>query len=227
MSDLINIKSADDKDIPVHIFEPNRARIGSIVLIQEIFGVNDHIKSVAKKISEEGFVVWTPEIYHRIEKNLVLGYDDKSVKKGKQLKQQSGWELPVMDVLSCVGNLKIENSSVSILGFCYGGSIAWRSACLGYGISSAICFYGSQIPDFLNLENKCPIQIHLGEKDQSINSSEQQKIFDYSKNSKNPIEIHKYKNADHGFFCNERETYNKESSNIAYSKTIEFLKKFN
>ena len=146
--------------------------------------------------------------------------------KGKKLKDKSGWELPVMDILSCVANLKIENSNVSLLGFCYGGSLAWKSACQGYGISSSVCFYGSQITDFLKLNNKCPVQIHLGEKDISINLKQQQNILNYSKKSKQLVEIHKYKEADHGFFCEERKSFHKNSAEIAFSRSVDFISKF-
>ena len=98
--------------------------------------------------------------------NIKLDYDKTSYTEGIRLKKECGWDLPVMDVLACVGNLNISHS-VSLVGFCYGGSLAWKSACLGYGLSCAVSFYGSQIPDFLDLDSKCPILIHLGEKDET------------------------------------------------------------
>ena len=226
MNHKISIKSADDKNLPIYVSEPKGIRKGAIVINQEIFGVNNHIKSVANKFAEEGFIVWSPEIYHRLGEEIQLGYDENSVTEGKKLKDKSGWELPVMDILSCVANLKIENSNVSLLGFCYGGSLAWKSACQGYGISSSVCFYGSQITDFLKLNNKCPVQIHLGEKDISINLKQQQNILNYSKKSKQLVEIHKYKEADHGFFCEERKSFHKNSAEIAFSRSVDFISKF-
>ena len=226
MENKIIIKSADDTDLPVYVYEPKGIRIGAIVLIQEIFGVTNHLKSVAEKFSNEGFIVWVPEIYHRLDGNIQLEYDITSVTEGKRLKKECGWDLPVMDILACVGNLKISHS-VSLVGFCYGGSLAWKSACLGYGLNCAVSFYGSQIPDFLHLDSKCPILVHLGEKDETINEEAQKKITDYSLESKNLVEVHKYKDADHGFFCDARESYHKISADLAFSRSINFLKKFN
>ena len=88
MENKIIIKSADDTDLPVYVYEPNGIRIGAIVLIQEIFGVTDHIKSVAEKFSNEGFIVWVPEIYHRLDGNIQLEYDITSVTEGKRLKKE-------------------------------------------------------------------------------------------------------------------------------------------
>lgn len=225
MENRITIKSADDTDLPVYIFEPNGIKVGSIVLIQEIFGVNDHIKSVAKKFANEGYIVWVPELYHRLGNNIHFGYEGNTVEEAIKLKAQCGWELPTMDILTCVGNLKISDN-VSLLGFCYGGSLVWRSACLGYGISCSISFYGSQIVDFLDLNIKCPTQIHLGEKDKTIDAQARKKIRDYTDNNKQISEVYTYKNADHGFFCDARESYHKTSADLAFSRSIEFLKKF-
>ena len=119
-SGYIDIESADKKGKFKAYFTSNPylsdlQRPPGIVIIQEIFGVNNHIKSVANKFTEEGFIVWSPEIYHRLGEEIQLGYDENSVTEGKKLKDKSGWELPVMDILSCVANLKIENSNVSLI----------------------------------------------------------------------------------------------------------------
>jgi Dienelactone hydrolase and related enzymes len=131
MNNKIKIKSADDQDIPVYIYEPSIERVGAIVLIQEIFGVNDHIKNVAEKFSKEGFVTWVPDLFYRVDNDVNLGYSANDIKKGKELKDKSGWELPTMDILSCIANLKV-NYNVATIGFCYGGTLSWKAACLAY-----------------------------------------------------------------------------------------------
>ena len=223
MSNKIKIKSADDKDIPVYIYEPSIERIGAIVLIQEIFGVNDHIKDVAKKFSNEGFVTWVPDIYFRIEDDVNLGYSTDEIKKGKSLKEKSGWDLPTMDILSCIANLKV-SYNVATIGFCYGGSLSWRAAYTAYGLDASVCFYGSQIASFLDKNPRCSTLVHLAEEDPTINKEDQKKIIEFSKNKEPAITIHNYKNADHGFFCDQRKNFNKESRDLAFKRTIEFLK---
>ena len=110
MNNRIIIKSADEKELPVYLFEPSIAKKGAIVLIQEIFGVNDHIKAVGKKFSEKGYLVWIPEIYHRIKNNIELAYENEDIIAGKKYKDQAGWELPTMDIVSCVANLKVDHN---------------------------------------------------------------------------------------------------------------------
>ena len=223
MNNKIKIKSADDKDIPVYIYEPSIERIGAIVLIQEIFGVNDHIKNIAKKLSKEGFVTWVPDLFYRIENDISLDYSSTSIEKGKVLKDKSGWDLPTMDILSCIANLKVSHN-VATIGFCYGGSLSWKAACSAYGLDASVCFYGSQISNFLDKSPRCPTIVHLGEKDETINKEDQNKIKDFSQNKEPSITVHTYKNADHGFFCDERNSYDEASRDLAYKRTIEFLK---
>ena len=224
MSNKIFIKSADDKDLPVYIYEPSVSRIGAVVLIQEIFGVNDHINSVAENFAKEGFITWVPDLFYRIEDNVNLSYDSKGIKKGKSLKEELGWELPTMDIISCIANLKVDNN-VATVGFCYGGTLSWNVACKAYGLDASVCFYGSQITNFLTIEPKCPTQIHLGQKDASIDLEDQNKIINFSEKPHIDVEVFKYENANHGFFCNQRDSYHKESANLSYIRTLEFLKK--
>jgi len=224
MNNKIIVKSADDKNLPVYLFEPSMARKGAIVLIQEIFGVNNHIKSVAKKFADQGYLVWIPEIYHRIENNIELGYGDEDIIKGKKYKEISGWELPTMDIVSCIANLKVDHN-VATIGFCYGGSLSWRVASLAYGLDAAVCFYGSQIPDFLDKEPKCPTLIHLGEEDITIDGNAQKKIKDFANKCSIDVNVQLYNNADHGFFCDQRSSFNKDAMNLSFEKTLEFLKK--
>ena len=224
MNNKIKIKSADDKDIPVYIYEPSIERIGAIVLIQEIFGVNDHIKNVAERFSKEGFVTWVPDIFYRIEDGISLGYSATDIEKGKNLKDKSGWELPTMDILSCIANLKV-SYNVATIGFCYGGSLSWKAACSAYGLDASVCFYGSQISNFLDKNPRCPTMVHLAEEDPTINKEDQNKIIEFSQNKEPNIKVHTYENTDHGFFCDARDSYNEKARDLSYKRTIEFLKK--
>ena len=225
MDNKIIIKAADDKNLPVYLYEPSIAKKGAIVLIQEIFGINNHIKLVGEKFANEGYLVWIPEIYHRVGENINLNYSNKDILLGKKYKEKAGWDLTTMDIISCIAHLKVDHNVASI-GFCYGGSLSWKSACLAYGLDASICFYGSQIPDFLDKEPRCPTLIHLGEKDLSIDKNSQKKIIDFSKKCEVDIDVHLYNNADHGFFCDQRESYNKIASELSYKRTLEFLKKY-
>ncbi len=225
MNNKIIIKSADEKDLPVYLYEPSIAKKGAIVLIQEIFGVNEHIKSVAEKFSSQGYLVWVPDIYHRIKPEISLGYSDEDVEQAKKYKEEAGWELTTMDIVSCIANLKVDHN-VATIGFCYGGSLSWKTACMAYGLDAAICFYGSQISKFLDKEPRCPTLIHLGEKDLTIDKSDQNKIINHAKHCKSDIDIHLYSEADHGFFCDQRKSYSEPSAELSFERTLNFLDKY-
>ena len=118
-------KSADDYSLPYLQFEPeNNTSHKSIILVYEIFGLTDHIKNVAKEYAENGFLVAIPDIFSRLENNIDLPYNKDGFSKGLHLKNKLGWELPVMDIVALAATLRLEYN-VSVLGYCYGGSLAW------------------------------------------------------------------------------------------------------
>ncbi len=119
------IKSADDYPLPYLQFEPeNNTSNKSIILVYEIFGLTDHIKNVAKEYAENGFLVAIPDIFSRLENNIDLPYNKDGFSKGLHLKKKLGWELPVMDIVALAATLRLEYN-VNVLGYCYGGSLAW------------------------------------------------------------------------------------------------------
>ena len=218
------IKSADDYPLQYLQFEPdNNTSKKSIILVYEIFGLTDHIKNVAKEYAENGFLVAVPDIFSRLENNIDLPYNKKGFSKGLHLKEKLGWELPVMDIVALAANLRLENN-VSVLGYCYGGSLAWLAMQKSFIFEKGICYYGSSIPEFLELNVNCPCMLHFGSKDKGIPLKSVEKVKKFVNKNKNKIEICVYKNADHGFNCSERKSYNKIAAEQAFEKTIKFLK---
>ena len=218
------IKSADDYPLPYLQFEPdNYTSKKSIILVYEIFGLTDHIKNVAKEYAENGFLVAIPDIFSRLENNIDLPYNKNGFSKGLHLKEKLGWELPVMDIVALAANLRLE-SNVSVLGYCYGGSLAWLAMQKSFIFEKGICYYGSSIPAFLELNVNCPSMLHFGSKDKGIPIESIEKVKKFIDKNKNKIELYVYENADHGFNCNQRKSYNKKAAELAFEKTIKFLK---
>ena len=218
-------KSADDKEISLLSFNPKGKVKGALVLVYEIFGCTKHITDVATNLSNEGYKVLIPDLFSRIKKKIVLDYDEKGIKEGKALKVKLGWEYPVMDIVSCASILKL-NHDVGVIGFCYGGSLAWRAVQKSYLFNCAVSYYGSQIPDFLDLSVNCPVQLHFGESDASITKKNIDTIDKFSKNLNFEVSSFVYKNADHGFNCDHRSSYNEEASKDANSKTLNFFDRY-
>ena len=218
------IKSADDYVLPYLEFQPeNNLNNKSVILVYEIFGLTNHIKNVAKEYAKNGFLVSIPDIFSRLEENIDLPYNKDGFSKGLDLKKKLGWDLPVMDIVALAATLRLK-SNVSVLGYCYGGSLAWLAMQKSFIFEKGICYYGSSIPEFLESNVNCPSMLHFGKKDKGIPSLSLEKVKKYIEKSKNKVKLFEYENADHGFNCNERKSYNKIAAEMAFEKTLKFLK---
>ncbi len=218
------IKSADDYPLPYMQFEPeNNTNNKSIILIYEIFGLTDHIKNVAKEYAENGFLVVIPDIFSRLEHNIDLPYNKDGYSRGLHLKKKLGWQLPVMDIVALAATLRLK-CTVSILGYCYGGSLAWLATQKSFIFEKGICYYGSSIPEFLESNVNCPSMLHFGSEDKGITKEAIEKVKKFINLNKNKIELFVYENAEHGFNCSQRKSYNKEAAEKAFENTIKFLK---
>ena len=218
------IKSADDYSLPYLQFEPeNNTSNKSIILVYEIFGLTDHIKNVAKEYAENGFLVAIPDIFSRLENNIDLPYNKDGFSKGLHLKNKLGWELPVMDIVALAATLRLKYN-VNVLGYCYGGSLAWLAMQKSFIFEKGICYYGSSIPEFLESNVNCPGILHFGSADKGIPMESIEKVKKFINMNKNKVELFIYENADHGFNCNQRKSYNKIAAEKAFEKTIKFLK---
>lgn len=219
-----NIKSADDYLLPYLEFSPEKNQNNkSIIIVYEIFGLTDHIKNVAEEYAKNGFLVIIPDLFSRLKSNINLPYNKEGFSEGLSLKNKLGWDLPVMDIVALAATLRLERS-VNILGFCYGGSLAWLAMQKSFMFEKGVCYYGSSIPEFLELDVNCPALLHFGKKDKGIPASSLEKVKTYIKKNKNKVELFEYENADHGFNCNERKSYNQAAAEMAYEKTLKFLK---
>ena len=218
------IKSADDYQLPYLQFEPeNNISNKSIILVYEIFGITDHIKNIAEEYAKNGFLVAVPDIFSRLENNINLPYNKDGFSRGLNLKKKLGWELPVMDIVALAATLRLE-CNVSVLGYCYGGSLAWLAMQKSFIFEKGICYYGSSIPEFLESHVNCPAMLHFGSEDKGIPIEAIERVKKFINKNKSKIELFVYENADHGFNCSQRKSYNKIAAEQAFDKTIEFLK---
>lgn len=223
MQNLSYFKSADDKEIALHKYEPSGSPKGAIVLVYEIFGFTKHIEAMAIKLTELGYTVAVPDIFSRIEKNIILDYNQEGIDKGKSLKNKLGFVYPVMDIISCGATLKLDNN-VGLIGYCYGGSLVWRTIQKSFLFDSAISFYGSDIIDFLDLKVNTPTHLHFGVLDESIKKDTIKKIKGFIELSKSNAEIFLYEDSEHGFNCEDRNSYNEVSSQLSFKRCKDFLK---
>ena len=218
MNELIEITAKDNHRFSAYISQPSGKPKAGIVIIQEIFGVNSHIKEVTDLYASKGYLCIAPSLFDRIEKNVSLNYDEHGISKGRNLK-----ELCDKDALKDIeASISVVSSAgkVAVIGYCWGGSLSWRIGCEASNLSASICYYGGDIPKLKDLEPKCKVLTHFGELDKGIPINDV-KIFEKTR----PDVLTYTYPADHGFNCDHRSQYNKACANIALERTLKFLEK--
>jgi carboxymethylenebutenolidase len=193
---------------------------GGIVVIQEIFGVNRHIRAVCDRLAEEGYNAVAPALFDRTEKNFECGYTPDEIANARKFIANPNWDAMLKDTQPAIDELRKEGP-VAIIGFCMGGTVAFLAATRLNGLSAAIAYYGGQIAKFADEKPKVPVQMHFGEKDQSIPMSDVETI----RKKRPDTEIYTYPDAAHGFHCDERGSYNEKAAKAAWPRSMEFLKR--
>jgi len=209
--------ASDGHKLAAYVAEPDGEPRGGVVVIQEIFGVNSHIRAVADRFAAEGYKVIAPALFDRVERGVELGYDSDSVARGRELKGRMDWDGPLLDIQVATGALS--GLKAGVAGYCWGGSLAWLAATRLDGIAAAICYYGGQINDFRDESAKCPVLMHFGGEDASIPTDAVEAV----RAAQPDIPIHVYEGAGHGFNCDHRASYDADASATARQRTMEFL----
>lgn len=217
MGKNIELVAADGHKLQAYRADPEgvRPRAG-IVVIQEVFGVNGHIRSVCDDFAAQGYAVVAPALFDRLESGVELDYDEASLARGRELRTALGWEHPVRDVAAAVSELA-ELGKVGSVGYCWGASVTWLSA-TRLDVSCAVCYYGAQIVDFCDEEPRCPVLLHFGERDALIPLENVERI----RNAHPTLPVHMYP-AGHGFNCTARSDFHPESANLARERTLAFF----
>lgn len=217
MGQKITLKASDGFTLDAYRADPSGKAKGGIVLIQEIFGVNQHIRALVDEWAGRGYAVIAPAMYDRAEKNFEVGYDEEARQKGMAGRAKLDGAKSVFDYQAAHAALA-GVGKVAIMGYCYGGTVAWQGAQTG-PFDAAICYYGGGIADMLNADAKCPVLMHFGEKDQGIPMEKVAKI----KAAKPYAVVDVYANAGHGFICDERPSFQKEAADLSNKRTLAFL----
>lgn len=219
MGTIIELTAADGHQLSGYRADPADKLRGGIVVIQEVFGVNRHIRSVCEGFAAEGYVVIAPALFDRLERGVELDYDEASLARGRELRTALGWQAPVMDVAAAIA-LLAQQSKVGTVGYCWGASVTWLSA-TRLDVAGAVCYYGAQIVDFCEEQPRCPVLLHFGEADPLIPLQNVQRIRD----AHPELAVHRYP-AGHGFNCDARSDFHPESAQLARRRTLEFFARY-
>jgi len=217
MHRMIELVASDGFELSAYRAEPSGKPRGGLVVIQEIFGVNDHIRSVCDGYADDGYRVIAPALFDRVEPGVDLGYSEEEVTRGRALRAKIKMDTVLLDV-AAARDAAADAGKVGIVGYCWGGLVVWMSAARLPGLACAIAYYGVGMTDATAETPKCPVMGHFGEWDQMIPVPG----VDRLKGAHPDIEVFIYP-ADHGFNNDQRATYDDISARLARERTIEFL----
>jgi carboxymethylenebutenolidase len=215
MGHFIKLESAS-ATIDAYVAEPTGTPKGGVVVIQEIFGVNAHIRDVADRYAQAGYTAIAPALFDHIEKNVELEYNEAGMTKGIDLVGKLGFDLPIEDIKAAAAHIA-KAGKVGTVGYCWGGSLAYLSA-IRLGLPG-VSYYGGRNVLFVDQQAKAPLMFHYGEHDAHISAEDRAKVI--AANPTAPVFVY---DADHGFNCDHRGSYNAAAAALAQERTLAFFK---
>ncbi len=222
MGQMIELKSADGTTFSAYVAEPTGKAKGGLVVLQEIFGVNSHIRSVADGYAAAGYFVVAPATFHRVQPGVELGYTEADMGTGFGFKTAvEGLPAPgvMADIQAAIDHAS-QAGKVGIVGYCWGGLLTWRSACTLKGLSAAVPYYGGGMTAAADAARTptVPVMAHFGDQDHWI-PLDTVEVF---KNAQPGVAVHVYQ-ANHGFNCDQRGSYNEAAAKLARERTLAFF----
>ena len=221
MSETVKLKASDNHEFDAYVARPAGQPIAGLVVIQEIFGVNQHIRSVADGYARDGFLTVAPALFDRVERGVELSYDGPEAQRGMAIRQKLDIAKCVEDIDAALAYVRRQTGKKSgVIGYCFGGLLAWLSA-TRLNPDVAVGYYAGGIGNFATEIPHAPVQLHFGKLDTHIPAEQVNKVH-----AAHPqVEIHWYENAGHGFNCDMRSSYNAEAAALARTRALAFLKK--
>ena len=217
----LTLAAADGHRLAAYEARPEGKPRGAIVLLQEIFGVNEHMRAVADGYARDGYAVIAPGLFDRAEPGVELGYDGAASERGRNLRTAIKLDATIADITAAVAAAK-PAGKVAVIGYCWGGSLAWFAAAGVPGLACAVGYYGGMIANALNERPRCPVMLHFGETDRGIPLSDVAKI----KAAVDPamVQVFTYPGAGHAFNRAGSAAWHGPSAEVARQRTLAFLR---
>jgi carboxymethylenebutenolidase len=219
MGTMIELKAADGHAFQAYLAEPATRPRGGIVVVQEIFGVNRHIRAVADGYAADGYLTIAPALFDRVHRGYESGYTQPEIQAGVALMQRVSWDDAIRDVSAALEAVK-HAGETGIVGFCWGGAVTWLAAARVPGLAAAVPYYGGAIPSLANEHPRCPTMLHFGEKDASLPVAQARAVA-----AAHPDVTAHFYDAGHGFNCDQRGSYDEPAAKLARERTLEFFRK--
>jgi len=216
MGQFITLTAQDGHMLSAWQTGPDNARAGMVV-IQEIFGVNNHMRNMCEKFAQQGYAVMAPALFDRTQRGVELGYNQDDVKEGVALRGRLDNHQVMLDVEAAANALG--SRRLGIVGYCFGGTVAWWGATRSEKFSAASGWYGGGIAATRTEIPRCPVQLHFGEKDTGIPLADVEAI----RAAQPGVEVFVYPGAQHGFGCDERGSFSAPDAALAHERTFAFF----
>jgi carboxymethylenebutenolidase len=215
MGETVRLMAQDGHEFTAWLARPEHRPRAGLVILQEIFGVNRHIRKVTETFASRGYLALAPALFDRVRPGVDIAYDQ--LQAGRDLMTSLDRANTVRDIDAAVAFLR-EAGKVGAIGYCWGGALADLAACQ-CGVDAAVCYYGRHTATWLDLQPRCPVMYHFGKLDPFIPS---ETVAAIRAGRPNGI-FHVYEEAGHGFNCDERHEFHAESARIALDRTLEFF----
>jgi len=217
VSSLMHALAKDGHIVDLYVAKPKSEAVATVIVLQEIFGITEHIQAICQQYATHGYLAIAPALFDRIKKNIVLDYS--SIEEGRDYKMQLQDEQVLLDIAAAAATAE-NDLKVAVIGFCFGGALSYLAS-TRLNLNCAISYYGGGIAEkYINQKPLCPIMYHFGALDPIIPSTDVAAI-----QSNHPEGVfHIYEDAGHGFNCSDRRDYHSESAELAFTRSLEFLK---
>ncbi len=216
MADYTRLMARDGHEFNAWLAAPAGAPRGAVIILQEIFGVNAHIRAVTGSYAAEGYLAIAPCLFDRVRRDLELGYSPDEVEEGRGTMKQLAQEKVLLDIGASLNVVK-HAGRVAAIGYCWGGTQAYLAACT-LPVAATVAYYGTSIAMHLDKHPVHPVMYHFGERDKSIPPEAIEKI-----RAADPQGTYHLYPADHGFSCDHRAMYDAECAALARARTLQFL----
>jgi carboxymethylenebutenolidase len=219
MADTLTLTAEDGHKFAAYLAQPEGRPKGGVVVIQEIFGVNSHIRAVADDYAEQGYLAIAPALFDRVKPGIELGYSEDDITEGREIRGRVSNEDALLDIRAAAETVK-SAGRIAAVGYCWGGTLAWLTATRLDGFAAVASYYGGGIGSFAAEQPHCPVILHFGENDHAIPMTE----VDAVRKAHPELAVHVYP-AGHGFNCDHRGSFEPKSAEIARERTLAFFAK--
>ena len=219
MGEFTTIMARDGHEFQAWLAAPARRPRGAVLVIQEIFGVNSHIRAVTDDFAAQGFTAIAPALFDRVRRGIELGYSSTEMQEGAGYRKQIAPEKALLDLAAACAVVKHSGRAGSV-GYCWGGALSYLAACR-LPVACAVVYYG-KVTEYLEEKPRCPVMYHFGSADQSIPPADVERV--QAAYPQAPLYI--YPGAGHGFNCDQRGSFEPQAATLARARTLDFLNRY-